>query len=75
MLSSRTLLVGAIKIFDGFVDYSRKAFDKLKLPLHQQPSNETLNTYHEKYLPKLTEMQRLVQVYYYAVLLVSYLYW
>ena len=63
MFSSRTLVVGAIKIFDGFVDYSRKAFDKLKIPQDQQPSDETLNIYHEQYLPRLVELQRLVQAW------------
>ena len=62
VFSARELCVGRVKKCTGFTDYVRRALKKLNIPGIAQPSDDTLEDYHAKYLSRLTELQRYLQV-------------
>ena len=56
------MLVGRIKKYSSFTDYVRRALKRLKIPEQNQPSNDRLEYYYAQFLPRLTELQRYLQV-------------
>ncbi|XP_011404464.1 PREDICTED: methyltransferase-like protein 25 [Amphimedon queenslandica] len=59
---ARELLVGRVKKYNSFTDYVRRALKRLNIREQNQPSNDRLEYYYTLLLPRLTELQRYLQV-------------